>query len=174
MTVVEEPYVFAANDFYKKPVWMFEGNCLGAVDETADGSIFFPDKSNKDVSFAKEICNGRPAKNGVPERKACPVKDRCLEFALENGERWGIWGGTSERERRGLQRTRKRAARIAKQKAADAARKAKEKADAKSGARTGQAKAKATPSAAAKRASSPAEANGATTVTAVKVRRVTK
>lgn len=31
--------------------------------------------------------------------KACPVQAECLEFALENDERYGIWGGTLPPER---------------------------------------------------------------------------
>ena len=52
-----------------------------------DPEAFFPEKggSTKD---AKRIC------------KACAVRDECLEYALENDERFGIWGGLSERERR--------------------------------------------------------------------------
>jgi WhiB family redox-sensing transcriptional regulator len=34
------------------------------------------------------------------------VRDECLEFALDNGEKFGIWGGMSERERRRLRRAR--------------------------------------------------------------------
>lgn len=47
---------------------------------------------------------------GVPltEQKkvcaSCPVKDACLEAALRNGEKDGVWGGTSERERRAIRR----------------------------------------------------------------------
>ena len=36
--------------------------------------------------------------------QACAVRDECLEFALEHDERFGIWGGLSERERRRLKR----------------------------------------------------------------------
>lgn len=52
-----------------------------------DPEAFFPEKggSTKD---AKRIC------------KACAVRDECLEYALEHDERFGIWGGLSERERR--------------------------------------------------------------------------
>jgi WhiB family transcriptional regulator, redox-sensing transcriptional regulator len=39
---------------------------------------------------AKRICLG------------CEVKDDCLEYALEHRERFGVWGGLSERERRHL------------------------------------------------------------------------
>ena len=40
------------------------------------------------------------------ERALCAQTDRaeCLEYALENDERFGIWGGLSERERRKLKR----------------------------------------------------------------------
>lgn len=47
-------------------------------------------------------------KKGVPSPKAkatcalCPVRQPCLEYALRTDQRWGIWGGLSERERRGL------------------------------------------------------------------------
>ena len=41
---------------------------------------------------AKKICTG------------CEVKAECLEYALANDERFGIWGGLSERERRRLRR----------------------------------------------------------------------
>ena len=34
----------------------------------------------------------------------CPVRAECLEYALEEDERFGIWGGMSERERRKLKR----------------------------------------------------------------------
>lgn len=36
----------------------------------------------------------------------CPVIKPCLEFALDNGER-GIWGGTSERQRRKMRKSRR-------------------------------------------------------------------
>ena len=38
--------------------------------------------------------------------EACTVKDACLEYAMANDERFGIWGGLSERERRRLRRAR--------------------------------------------------------------------
>jgi WhiB family transcriptional regulator, redox-sensing transcriptional regulator len=34
----------------------------------------------------------------------CEVRAECLEYALENDERFGIWGGLSERERRRIKR----------------------------------------------------------------------
>jgi WhiB family redox-sensing transcriptional regulator len=52
-----------------------------------DPEIFFPDKSGSTVA-AKTVC------------AACDVREQCLGYALENDERFGIWGGKSERERR--------------------------------------------------------------------------
>ena len=43
---------------------------------------------------AKEVCRG------------CVVREECLEYALANGEKFGIWGGMSERERRRIRRQR--------------------------------------------------------------------
>lgn len=45
---------------------------------------------------AKAICNGDT------ESKPCPVKQECLVYALVNGEKFGVWGGKSERERNRL------------------------------------------------------------------------
>ena len=36
----------------------------------------------------------------------CPIREACLEYALERAERWGIWGGATPREREQLMRER--------------------------------------------------------------------
>ena len=56
-----------------------------------DPEAFFPEKGGS-TREAKKICTG------------CEVKAECLEYALSNDERFGIWGGLSERERRRLRR----------------------------------------------------------------------
>jgi len=56
-----------------------------------DPEAFFPEKGGS-TREAKRICMG------------CEVKDECLEYALAHDERFGIWGGLSERERRRLKR----------------------------------------------------------------------
>ena len=56
-----------------------------------DPEAFFPEKGGS-TREAKRICVG------------CEVRDECLEYALEHDERFGIWGGLSERERRRLKR----------------------------------------------------------------------
>lgn len=62
--------------------WQDFSNCLGV-----DPDLFFPERgaSNRE---AKEICRG------------CVVREECLEYALVNGENFGIWGGMSVRERK--------------------------------------------------------------------------
>jgi WhiB family redox-sensing transcriptional regulator len=56
-----------------------------------DPEAFFPEKGGS-TREAKKICTG------------CEVRAECLEYALGNDERFGIWGGLSERERRRLRR----------------------------------------------------------------------
>ena len=56
-----------------------------------DPEAFFPEKGGS-TREAKRVCVG------------CDVKAECLDYALANDERFGIWGGLSERERRKLRR----------------------------------------------------------------------
>lgn len=56
-----------------------------------DPEAFFPEKGGS-TRDAKRICSG------------CDVRAECLDYALQNDERFGIWGGLSERERRKLKR----------------------------------------------------------------------
>ncbi len=56
-----------------------------------DPEAFFPEKGGS-TREAKRICSG------------CEVKAECLDYALGHDERFGIWGGLSERERRRLRR----------------------------------------------------------------------
>ena len=52
-----------------------------------DPEAFFPEKGGS-TREAKRVC------------LSCEVRVQCLDYALENDERFGIWGGLSERERR--------------------------------------------------------------------------
>ncbi len=56
-----------------------------------DPEAFFPEKGGS-TREAKSVCF------------SCAVREECLEYALENDERFGIWGGLSERERRRVRR----------------------------------------------------------------------
>lgn len=60
-----------------------------------DPELWFPPKTVS-PGPAKRICNG------FGGRPACPVRDLCLEKALLNDERFGVWGGLTDRERRKL------------------------------------------------------------------------
>ena len=75
--------------------WHDQANCLGV-----DPDLFFPERGAS-TREAKEVCRG------------CVVREACLEYALTNGEKFGIWGGMSERERRRVRRARALSARQA-------------------------------------------------------------
>ncbi|MFG6402024.1 MULTISPECIES: WhiB family transcriptional regulator [unclassified Microbacterium] len=62
-----------------------------ALCSQTDPEAFFPEKGGS-TRDAKRVCT------------SCDVKSECLEYALQNDERFGIWGGLSERERRKLKR----------------------------------------------------------------------
>jgi WhiB family redox-sensing transcriptional regulator len=61
--------------------WQERGSCRGV-----DSELFFPASEDEAIS-GKAICT------------TCPVRVACLAFALERNERFGIWGGLTERER---------------------------------------------------------------------------
>jgi WhiB family redox-sensing transcriptional regulator len=62
-----------------------------ALCRQVDPELFFPEKGGS-TRDAKATCRG------------CPIRAECLEYALDNDERFGVWGGLSERERRRLKR----------------------------------------------------------------------
>jgi WhiB family redox-sensing transcriptional regulator len=66
-----------------------------------DTSVFFP-ASDAQAGPAKEIC------------ATCPVREECLEFALETRPADGVWGGLTPIERHRLIRRRQKAARKAR------------------------------------------------------------
>ena len=66
--------------------WKLAGLCA-----QTDPEAFFPEKGGS-TREARAVCG------------ACPVAAECLEYALAHDERFGIWGGTSERERQRLRR----------------------------------------------------------------------
>jgi len=73
----------------RSPGWRTFAACAGYPD-----SLFFPlgEIDEAQIAMALEICSG------------CKVEDECLEYALESNQRSGIWGGTTEKERRSLRR----------------------------------------------------------------------
>ena len=71
--------------------WRTRSACLDS-----DPDVFFPIGSTgpalEQIETAQRICT------------ACTVRDECLEFALATNQDAGIWGGTSEEERRVIRR----------------------------------------------------------------------
>lgn len=68
--------------------WRLEAKCRGV-----DPDLFFPERGAS-LAAAKQVCF------------ECPVRMPCLEYALDNREVHGVWGGISERGRRALRRER--------------------------------------------------------------------
>jgi WhiB family redox-sensing transcriptional regulator len=66
--------------------WQERAACFGV-----DPDVFFP-ISEEEAGPALMFCT------------ACPIKEECLAWALKNGERYGVWGGLTEQQRRRLQR----------------------------------------------------------------------
>jgi WhiB family transcriptional regulator, redox-sensing transcriptional regulator len=93
---VSRPYLSLVPDLPEEEEWpqpevgSDEWYVLALCAET-DPEAFFPEKGGS-TREAKKICLG------------CPVKAECLDYALAHDERFGIWGGLSERERRRLKR----------------------------------------------------------------------
>lgn len=69
--------------------WMAQGNC-----NNHPPAVFFP-SDGVGVEIAKEIC------------ATCPVKEPCLEYAIDNRVDHGVWGGASERQRRRIIKARR-------------------------------------------------------------------
>ena len=72
--------------------WRDKAKCV-----TADPELFFPVgesslASQDQIKRAKVICG------------LCEVTEQCLQYALESGQDFGIWGGLTEDERRELKR----------------------------------------------------------------------
>lgn len=70
--------------------WMAVGNC-----NNHPPAVFFP-SDGVGVEAAKKIC------------ETCPVAGPCLEYALDQRIDHGVWGGTSERQRRRILRARRK------------------------------------------------------------------
>lgn len=73
--------------------WRLRGACRGL-----DPEIFYSAMEDDDVERAKQVCG------------TCVVQQQCLEFALDNRESEGIWGGATEKERRRILRQRRKTA----------------------------------------------------------------
>ena len=83
-TIVRELYLLPGDG--DEAGWQERALCA-----QTDPEAFFPEKGGS-TREAKRVC------------LTCDVRDDCLEYALMNDERFGIWGGLSERERRKLKK----------------------------------------------------------------------
>ena len=72
--------------------WRQHAACKGVEPE-----VFYP-VTDEEAEIAKAICT------------VCSVRGTCLEYALTNREREGVWGGATEKERRRIVRQRRRSA----------------------------------------------------------------
>lgn len=68
-----------------------QGWAIKAACKSSDPDLFFPELGQKGTE-AKKIC------------ARCPVRRECLDYAIAHEERFGIWGGMSDRERRRIRR----------------------------------------------------------------------
>jgi WhiB family transcriptional regulator, redox-sensing transcriptional regulator len=85
VTLVHDAFGIGADEA-AEPTWQDRALCA-----QTDPEAFFPEKGGS-TREAKRVC------------RSCEVRAECLDYALENDERFGIWGGLSERERRRLKR----------------------------------------------------------------------
>ena len=67
-------------------MWQDRSACFGI-----DPNVFFP-VSEEEAGPALTYC------------RICRIREECLAWALKNGERYGVWGGLTEQQRRRLQR----------------------------------------------------------------------
>lgn len=78
--------VYAVEEDEGELAWQTEALCA-----QTDPEAFFPEKGGS-TRDAKRVC------------ESCPVQAECLDYAMSKDEKFGIWGGLSERERRRLRR----------------------------------------------------------------------
>jgi WhiB family redox-sensing transcriptional regulator len=73
--------------------WAAKGAC-----RHSDPELFFPVAASGpalgELARARQVCAG------------CPVRGQCLDYALETGQDFGVWGGLTEDERRAIRRRR--------------------------------------------------------------------
>lgn len=75
-------------DLLELPEWHLDAACRGM-----DTDLFFPYRGES-LKKAKAICT------------QCPVQEECLTWAIEENEKFGIWGGLNERNRRRVKKER--------------------------------------------------------------------
>lgn len=84
----------------ERPAWQARGACF-----STSPSLFFADAQGEGSDQAIAVCS------------SCPVRAECLQYALDNNETLGIWGGTTPRQRTRMRRGRTASPKIAARRA---------------------------------------------------------
>jgi WhiB family redox-sensing transcriptional regulator len=86
-----DPFAWLAS-LTRRPAWMAKGAC-----RSSDPELFFPSHgvSAATMARARAVC------------AICPVRGECLAHALAEVDAVGVWGGTTDRERRAMRRDAK-------------------------------------------------------------------
>ena len=71
--------------YTKELLWYKRANC-----RDMDTNLFFPEDGHNITQFTREVC------------QLCDVRMECLNYALRNNIEYGVWGGTSPNQRRGM------------------------------------------------------------------------
>lgn len=82
-------YLPTFHNYAPPPAWTEQALCA-----QTDPDSFFPDK-------------GGSTRAALTTCAQCPVTLQCLEYALDNDERFGIWGGVTERKRHEMRKERR-------------------------------------------------------------------
>ncbi len=97
----EVPPIHPAIEEFERLDWQEDAAC-----REHENTLFFgPDHQESELekqsreARAKTVCH------------SCPVAEQCLEFAMDTNQKYGIWGGLTDRERASLKRRRARARR---------------------------------------------------------------
>lgn len=76
---------------FRRADWIDDAAC-----RDTPTSVFYPERG-EELDAARAVCAD------------CPVKADCLDHAVALNEKFGVWGGTSERQRRRIRSTRRSA-----------------------------------------------------------------
>jgi WhiB family transcriptional regulator, redox-sensing transcriptional regulator len=99
-SILEEGSALSFMDYPEKLDWQDQAAC-----RQYDNVLFFGEEGESELekqareARAKSVC------------QRCPVSEPCLEFAMETNQKYGIWGGLTDKERASLKRRRARARR---------------------------------------------------------------
>lgn len=76
--------------------WRADARCGARMDD-----LMFPSAELGTAARLEQVARAKA------ECAVCPVRAKCLEWALESGQEWGVWGGLDEDERAALSRRRR-------------------------------------------------------------------